>query len=104
MAKCSGRRRGKKRMFSPGTGRGAIPCRARTLPDELFLTAARTLAQLVRTSDLDQGSLYPALSEIRKISLAIATSVATQAYTMKLARQKRPANVRRSVQALMYQP
>jgi malate dehydrogenase (oxaloacetate-decarboxylating)(NADP+) len=88
----------------PGIGLGAVACRARTLPDELFLTAARTLAGLVRQSDLDQGSLYPPLGEIRKISLAIATRVATQAYEMKLARRKRPANVRRSVQALMYRP
>jgi malate dehydrogenase (oxaloacetate-decarboxylating)(NADP+) len=88
----------------PGIGLGAIACRARVLPDELFLTAARTLAGLVRKSDLDQGSLYPALSEIRKISLAIATSVATQAYRMNLARRRRPGNVRRSVQALMYRP
>jgi len=88
----------------PGIGLGAIACRARTLPDELFLTAARTLAGLVRQSDLDQGSLYPPLAEIRKISLAIATNVATQAYTMNLARRKRPGNVRRSVQALMYRP
>jgi malate dehydrogenase (oxaloacetate-decarboxylating)(NADP+) len=88
----------------PGIGLGAVACRARTLPDELFLTAARTLAGLVRQSDLDQGSIYPPLGEIRKISLAIATSVATQAYEMNLARRKRPRSVRRSVQALMYQP
>jgi malate dehydrogenase (oxaloacetate-decarboxylating)(NADP+) len=88
----------------PGIGLGAIACRARTLPDELFMTAARTLAGLVRKSDLDQGSLYPPLGEIRKISLAIATSVATQAYEMKIARQRRPRNIRQSVQALMYQP
>jgi malate dehydrogenase (oxaloacetate-decarboxylating)(NADP+) len=88
----------------PGIGLGAIACRARTLPDELFLTAARTLADLVRLTDLDQGALYPPLNEIRKISLAIATSVATKAYAMKLARQRRPRDVRRSVEALMYQP
>jgi malate dehydrogenase (oxaloacetate-decarboxylating)(NADP+) len=88
----------------PGIGLGAVACRARTLPDELFLTAARTLAKLVRQSDLDKGSVYPPLAEIRKISLAIATNVATQAYTTNLARRKRPGNVRRSVQALMYRP
>jgi malate dehydrogenase (oxaloacetate-decarboxylating)(NADP+) len=88
----------------PGIGLGAIACRARTLPDELFLTAARTLAKLVRQSDLDQGTLYPPLKDIRKISRAIATSVATQAYAMILARQRRPKNVRRSVEALMYEP
>jgi malate dehydrogenase (oxaloacetate-decarboxylating)(NADP+) len=88
----------------PGIGLGAIACRARTLPDELFLAAARALADLVRQTDLDQGALYPPLSEIRKISLAIATRVATKAYAMKLARQRRPRDVRRSVEALMYQP
>jgi len=70
----------------------------------LFLTAARSLAGLVRRSDLDQGSVYPPLKQLRAISLAIATSVATQAYRMNLTRRKRPADIRRSVQALMYRP
>ena len=88
----------------PGIGLGAIACRARTLPDELFLEAARALAAMVRENDLEAGSLYPPLGTIRKISLAIAVSVATKAYAMNLAREKRPGNVRRSVEALMYQP
>jgi malate dehydrogenase (oxaloacetate-decarboxylating)(NADP+) len=88
----------------PGIGLGAVACRARTLPDELFLTAARTLAGLVRQNDLDAGALYPPLKDIRSISLAIATSVATRAYDMKLARQRRPKDVRRSIEAMMYQP
>ena len=88
----------------PGIGLGAVACRARTLPDEAFLTAARTLADLVQQKDLAQGSLYPPLKDIRKISLAIAAGVATKAYSMKLARQRRPANVRRHVETLMYRP
>jgi len=88
----------------PGIGLGAIACRARTLPDELFLTAARTLAALVRHSDLERGALYPPLRQIRRISLAIAVSVAEKAYEMDVARQKRPRNLRKSVEALMYTP
>ena len=88
----------------PGIGLGAVACRARTLPDELFLAAARTLAGLVGQKDLDEGALYPPLSEIRKISLAIATSVAAKAYDMKLARGARPKNLRRSIEARMYHP
>jgi malate dehydrogenase (oxaloacetate-decarboxylating)(NADP+) len=88
----------------PGIGLGAVACRARTLPDELFLTAARTLAALVRRDDLERGALYPPLRQIRRISLAIAVSVAGRAYEMDVARQKRPRNLRRSVEALMYTP
>jgi malate dehydrogenase (oxaloacetate-decarboxylating)(NADP+) len=88
----------------PGIGLGAIACRARTLPDETFLTAARTLAGLVRERDLAQGCLYPPLEAIRKISLAIATSVAEKAYALKLARSRRPRSIRESIARFMYRP
>jgi malate dehydrogenase (oxaloacetate-decarboxylating)(NADP+) len=88
----------------PGIGLGAIACRARTLPDELFLEAAQALAAKVRQDDLDQGALYPPLGTIRKISLAIATRVATKAYAMNLARAQRPRNLRRHIEAMMYRP
>jgi malate dehydrogenase (oxaloacetate-decarboxylating)(NADP+) len=88
----------------PGIGLGAVACRARTLPDELFLTAARTLAGLVQAEDLEHGALYPRLRQIRKISLAIAVSVAEKAYELGVARRRRPQNIRKSVEALMYTP
>jgi len=88
----------------PGIGLGAVACRARTLPDAMFLVAARTLAGLVQRSDLDHGSLYPPLRNIRRISLAIAVSVATKAYEMGVARAKRPRDLRRSIAASMYNP
>jgi malate dehydrogenase (oxaloacetate-decarboxylating)(NADP+) len=88
----------------PGIGLGAIACGARTLPDQVFLTAARVLSGMVRQRDLDQGSLFPPLSDIRRISLAIAEGVALKSYGMRLARRRRPTHVRRSIQALMYQP
>ena len=88
----------------PGLGLGAVACRARIMPDELFLAAARTLAGMVRQGDLDQGSLYPPLRGIRKLSLAIAVSVATKAYAMNLSREKRPKSLRRHIERMMYEP
>ena len=88
----------------PGIGLGAVACRARTLPDDLFLVAARTLAGLVGQAELDQACLYPRLAEIRKISLAIAVSVAEKAYAMKLARRRRPAKLRKAILDSMYEP
>lgn len=88
----------------PGIGLGAVFCRARTLPDELFLEAARALARLVRPRDLDAGTLYPPLRDIRTISLAIATAVASKAWSMGLARGRRPRDLRRAIRASMYEP
>jgi malate dehydrogenase (oxaloacetate-decarboxylating)(NADP+) len=88
----------------PGIGLGAVMCRARTLPDELFLVAARALAASVKPRDLDHGALYPPLQDIRTLSLDIATSLANRAYALKLARGRRPKNIRRSIEAFMYQP
>jgi len=88
----------------PGIGLGAIGCRARTLPDPLFLEAARTLAGLVKPADLEAGALYPPINQIRAISLAIAVNVAKKAYELKVARAKRPNDLRRRIAALMYRP
>jgi malate dehydrogenase (oxaloacetate-decarboxylating)(NADP+) len=88
----------------PGIGLGAVVCRARHIPDEFFLTAARTLAGLVTARDLEIGAIYPPLRNIRQISLAIATRVADCAYKMNLARAKRPRNVRQAIARFMYEP
>jgi len=88
----------------PGIGLGVVACRARYIPDDIFLAAARTLAGLVSRADLDRGSLYPPLRNIRSVSLAIAVSVAETAYAMKLARLKRPRNIETALSRFMYQP
>ena len=88
----------------PGIGLGAIACRARYIPDEFFLAAARTLARMVTPRDLEDGSLYPPLGNIRRISLAIAVSVAETAYAMKLARARRPRNLKDAIAGFMYEP
>jgi len=88
----------------PGVGLGAVVSRARRITDPMFLAAAGTLAGLVGQDDLDAGSLYPPLREIRKISLAIATSVAKEAWASGLALARRPANARTLIRKFMYNP
>jgi malate dehydrogenase (oxaloacetate-decarboxylating)(NADP+) len=88
----------------PGIGLGAIFCRARHLPDDVFLSAARTLASLVTDQDLDKGALYPPLREIRQISHAIAVSVAECVYRSKLARARRPRHLKKALTNFMYEP
>jgi malate dehydrogenase (oxaloacetate-decarboxylating)(NADP+) len=88
----------------PGIGLGAVVCRARSIPDEFFLTAARTLANLVTEKDLEKGTVYPPLRDIRRLSLAIAVAVAEDAYRRNLARAKRPHNLKAAIARFMYAP
>jgi malate dehydrogenase (oxaloacetate-decarboxylating)(NADP+) len=88
----------------PGVGLGVTFCKAKTIPEAFFLVAGRTLARLVGKSDLDQGSVYPPVASIRKISLAIAVAVAEKAYEMGLARTPRPRDLKKAIASKMYNP
>ena len=97
-------RQGNNSYIFPGVGLGAITSGARHITDDMFMTAAHTLAHLVTESDLEQGSLYPALPRIREVSAQIATAVADNAYKNGLAGKPRPRDVLADVQSQMYDP
>ena len=97
-------RQGNNSYIFPGVGLGTIVSKARRITNEMFMSAARTLAGLVDEADLAQGSLYPALSRIREVSAAIAAAVAESAYEDGLAGKPRPADVLADVKSEMYDP
>lgn len=97
-------RQGNNSYIFPGVGLGAIVSAARLITDEMFMSAARTLASLVSESDLEQGSLYPALPRIREVSAHIAASVAGVAYQRGLARGEMPRDIPAHVKSQMYEP
>jgi malate dehydrogenase (oxaloacetate-decarboxylating)(NADP+) len=88
----------------PGVGLGVIACGARHVTDEMFLVAARTLAQHVSYADLAQGRVYPPLPKIRAVSRAIATEVAEVAYRRGLARNPKPEDLSSYIAKIMYYP
>jgi len=88
----------------PGIGLGALCADATEVTDSMFLKAARTLSSLVTTEDLEQGRVFPALSRIREVSLAIATAVALEAYETGIARRPHPADVSEDIRQRMFQP
>jgi malate dehydrogenase (oxaloacetate-decarboxylating)(NADP+) len=97
-------RQGNNAYVFPGIGLGAIACGARRVTEEMFLAAARALAAQVTQADLDQGSLYPPLAEIRDVSAKIAQAVAQVAYQQGLARTRPPADLAAFIHAAMYEP
>lgn len=97
-------RQGNNSYIFPGIGLGAIASGATTITNEMFMTSAHTLAQLVTESDLEQGSLYPALPRIREVSAAIGTAIADIAYRRGYAGKPKPADVAQDVQSQMFDP
>jgi malate dehydrogenase (oxaloacetate-decarboxylating)(NADP+) len=88
----------------PGIGLGAIACNARIISDEMFLTAALSLACQVAEEDYETGSIYPPLRNIRDVSLKIAVAVAEKAYEQGLAQKAKPENLTKFIESLMYDP
>ncbi|MEO6002962.1 MAG: NAD-dependent malic enzyme [Opitutus sp.] len=88
----------------PGVGLGALVCEAREVTDAMFLAAARTLAGLVQAEDLAMGRVYPSLTKIREVSLAIAVAVAEEAHREGLATVARPADLKADIKSRMFTP
>ena len=95
---------GNNAYIFPGVGLGMIACRAKTIPDGVFLESARALAASVSQADLKGGSVYPALEQIRTVSLDIAATVATRTWERGLTDAPRPGNIREHIRGMMYDP
>lgn len=70
---------GNNAYIFPGIGVGALACKAKTITDNMFLAAARSLASQVAQDQINKGGLYPPLSELRNVSKGIARAVAQAA-------------------------
>jgi len=88
----------------PGIGLGAVVANARMITDEMFLAAARTLANAVSDADIAAGTLYPPLTTIRNVSVEVAVAAAAVAYASGLARSEKPPDLEAAIRARMYDP
>ena len=97
-------RQGNNSYIFPGIGLGAVVSETSQISDDVFMAAAYKLAHLVTESDLNQGSLYPALSRTREVSAHIGAAVLEAAHAKKLTTRKKPADALADVEAQMYEP
>lgn len=84
---------GNNSYIFPGLGLAIVATGARRVTDSMFLVAAQALANLVPQSQLDAGTLYPALGSIRTVSAQIAAAVGEEIYRLGLATIAKPDNM-----------
>ena len=95
---------GNNAYIFPGVGLGVVATGAKRVTDSMFVTAAKSLAALLRPEELAEGRIYPSLKRIHEVSLAIAVAVAEEVYATKLTDQPRPADLRGFIQSKMFKP
>ncbi|XP_050341397.1 NADP-dependent malic enzyme isoform X2 [Bactrocera neohumeralis] len=94
---------GNNAYIFPGIALGVITTGTHHISDDMFLIAARELANFVDQSDLDRGSLYPPLNAVREVSMRIAEGVTKCAYDKGLASTyPEPSDKRKWLQDQLY--
>eukprot|EP01084_Bolivina_argentea_P035464 65780_1 len=86
----------------PGIALGVIVSEALNIPNDVFLIAAQTLANLVKEKDLKYGVVYPPIEEIRDCSVEIAIAVAKEIYARGLTKQTTPNDIRKLITDIQY--
>jgi len=88
----------------PAVGMGVYATQATRVPDELFIEAAKAVADQVPENLLQQGLLYPLQSNILETEITTATRVAQKIFDLGLARVEKPKDVEAFIRAHVYSP
>jgi len=88
----------------PGIGLGTIVSCAHEVTDRMFQVAATTLAGLLSPDRMAIGAMYPALSDLRTVSRAIAIAVARTARDEGIGRMADDEQIEAAVDDAIWNP
>jgi malate dehydrogenase (oxaloacetate-decarboxylating) len=88
----------------PGIGLGVVASGARRVTDTMLMTASRALAREAPLVKEGEGSLLPALSQIRELSKSIAFDVAAQAQQEGVALRTDGIKLRQAIERSSWTP
>lgn len=88
----------------PGVGLGVLASESSRVTDEMFAAAAKCLDEQVSKEDFELGRIFPSLSRIREVSLAIALAVTKVVFARKLSVMAEPADLPGFIKSKMYDP
>ena len=87
----------------PGLGLAALAVRARRVTNHMIQAASKTLASQITDDELASGLLFPSVSRLRAVSIAVALAVARQAVRDGVTGMSEDA-VERAVAATAWEP
>jgi malate dehydrogenase (oxaloacetate-decarboxylating)(NADP+) len=88
----------------PALGMAVYATRARRVTDEMFIVAAKAVAEQVTDQSLASGLIYPPQSQILHASLHVATRIAERIFDLGLAQVERPGDIADFIQSQAYRP
>jgi malate dehydrogenase (oxaloacetate-decarboxylating)(NADP+) len=88
----------------PAMGMAVFATESTRVTEEMFIVAARAVAEQVTDQSLATGLIYPPQSQILKASLHVATRVAEYIFDKNLARVSRPNDIGALIRARAYRP
>lgn len=88
----------------PAMGMAVLATEATRVTEDMFIVAAKAVAELVTQEELDQGLIYPPQHDIRAAELHTAVKIAERIYENGLARVPRPDDLATHVEKLAYLP
>jgi malate dehydrogenase (oxaloacetate-decarboxylating)(NADP+) len=88
----------------PAMGMALFATEAARVTEDMFIVAARAVAEQVTEDDLALGLIYPPQSHILAASLHVAGRIATSIFDQGLARVARPPDVGALVRSRAYRP
>jgi malate dehydrogenase (oxaloacetate-decarboxylating)(NADP+) len=88
----------------PAMGMAVFATEATRVTEEMFIVAAKAVAEQVTEEDLSLGLIYPPQSQILDASLHVAERVAAYIFDQGLARVSRPDDIGSLIRARAYRP
>ena len=97
---------GNNAFIFPGLGFGAILANASEVTDGMVMAASKALADYTEEKHLKNGLIYPPVSELREVSIAVTTRVIAQAFADGVATTKKltPATAEAYVRKHFWRP
>ncbi|APR38291.1 NAD-dependent malic enzyme [Paraburkholderia sp. SOS3] len=88
----------------PAMGMAVYATEAKRVTEEMFIVAARAVAEQVTDDSLDTGLIYPPQAKILDASLHVAARVAEHIFDKDLARVPRPDDIEAYIRERAYKP